>query len=156
MTENQEKKCGQCGIEIIHTKIIDTYQNRNTEKLQWQTKSTHKAHFKFAGEGKWQCITPESIVQESMEQPKTEEKPEISTTIKVDSPFAEAELITRWASERAYKITMAEVSDFSKLTQQEKSALGQKTGMLTRCLADLTIALMKLHNVKSNYGPDSI
>lgn len=108
--------------------------------------------------GKW-CSNPkcptsitESVVQESMEQPKPEPKPEINTSIEVKDPFQEAELITRWASDRAYKITMAEVYDFSKLTQQEKSALGQKTGMLTRCLVDTTIELMKMHGVKSTYS----
>ena len=48
---------------------------------------------------------------------------------------------------------MADVFDFSKLTQQEKSGLGQKEGMYTRLLADTVLELMKLHNIKTDYGP---
>jgi hypothetical protein len=44
---------------------------------------------------------------------------------------------------------------FSKLTQQEKNSLGQKEGMLTRCLVDTTLKLMELHDIKTNYGADA-
>jgi len=165
MTEGQTKDCGACKTPLIHVKIIDTY-NGNVEKLQWQNVADKKPHFKWAGEqdgkAKFNCImpktetqTPEQIVQESMEQPKGEPKEPVNIKVKVAGPFDEAELITRWAAERAYKITMSEVYDFSKLTPQEKSALGQKTGMLTRCLVDTTIELMKIHGIKSNYGADA-
>ncbi len=94
--------------------------------------------------------------QRAQPEPKKESKPDIKPgSIKVNGPFDEAELITRWASDRAYKITMAEVTDYSKLTQQDKSALGQKQGMLTRCLVDTTIELMKIHGIKTNYGADA-
>lgn len=95
------------------------------------------------------CVNINCPKAPASETPKTDVKP---GTINVNGPFDEAELITRWASERAYKIAMAEVSDFSKLSPQEKSGLGQKTGMLTRCLVDTTIELMKMHGVKSKYG----
>ncbi len=101
-----------------------------------------------------ETTTAQQTVQEPTETPKPEVKPKesVNPNIKVNGPFDEAELITRWASERAYKITMAEVYDFSKLTPQEKSALGQKTGMLTRCLVDTTIELMKIHGIKTEYA----
>jgi hypothetical protein len=50
---------------------------------------------------------------------------------------------------------MSEVSDYSKLTDKDKSSLGQKQGMLTRCLVDTTIELMKIHGIKTNYGADA-
>jgi len=145
--EGKEKVCGNCKEDLICVKVIDTYQNRNTEKLQWQTKKTGKAHFKYAGPNNWKCniITPEELPAAKPE-PK-----EVDTTIKVTDPFQEAEIIARWAGEKAYKIVMADVHDFQKLTPQEKSGLGQKEGMYTRLLADTVIDLMKLHGVKTSY-----
>lgn len=94
----------------------------------------------------------ETSTQAVMEAPKTEAK---SDAIKVNGPFDEAELIIRWARERAYKITMSEVTDINKLSVQEKSGLGQAQGMLTRALVDTTIELMKIHGIKTNYGDQS-
>jgi len=166
MTEGETKNCGACKTPLIHVKVISTWNGKSEEKLQWQNQSDSRPHFKWAGEdqdgkAKYNCMmpqvtqTPESIVQEPVEQPKSEPKKSVNLHVKVAGPFDEAELITRWASERAYKITMAEVYDFSKLTPQEKSALGQKTGMLTRCLVDTTIELMKIHGIKTKYGADN-
>lgn len=83
--------------------------------------------------------------------PKKEEKTMDDMKIQVDSPFSEAEVIVRWAAGRAYKITYENVSDINKLTVQDKSALGQKEGMLTRLLTDTTIELMKHNGIKSEY-----
>ncbi len=164
MTEGETKNCGACKTSLIHVKVTKTWNNKTEEKLQWQNVSDKKPHFMYGGEGtdgkpKYNCKMPqtqeEQIVQESIEQPKPEQKKAVNPNIKVNGPFDEAELITRWASERAYKIVMAEVYDYSKLSTQEKSALGQKTGMLTRCLVDTTIELMKMHGIKTNYGADA-
>ena len=167
MTEGETKNCGACKTPLIHVKIVSNWNGKTEEKLQWQNVADSKAHFKWAGEGtdgkaKYNCTmpqvttqTPEQVVQKSMEQPKPEPKESVNLHVKVAGPFDEAELITRWASDRAYKMVMSEVYDYSKLTPQEKSALGQKTGMLTRCLVDTTIELMKIHGIKSNYGSDS-
>lgn len=154
--EGNEKTCGNCKTALICVKIVNEWQGKKEEKLQWQSKQSHKAHFKYAGPGKYNCInidtdaTPENEIM--MEAPK-ESKPEITPgTVKVSGPFDEAELITRWARERAYKMVMVEVSDYSKLTQQEKNSLGQKEGMLTRCLVDVTLKLMEMHGIKTKYG----
>lgn len=48
----------KCGTKLICVKIIDTFENRNTEKLQWQNDSDHKPHFRFAGPGKFNCVMP--------------------------------------------------------------------------------------------------
>lgn len=88
-------------------------------------------------------------------QTTTPKKEAVNLKVKVAGPFDEAELITRWAVERAYKIAMADVPDYSKLTDKDKSALGQKQGMLTRCLVDTTLELMKMHGIKTNYGADA-
>lgn len=158
--EGNEKVCGNCKTALICVKIEKEWQGKKDVKLQWQSKGCRKAHFKFAGEkdGKTQfncqnIESPEDVVQASMpETPKPEAKPEINPgTIKVSGPFDEAELIVKWARERAYKITMAEVSDIHKLSQQEKSGLGQAQGMLTRALIDTTIELMKIHGIKTEY-----
>jgi len=147
--EGKEKVCGNCKEDLIVVKIVSEWQGKKSEKLQWQTKKTGKAHFKYAGPGKYNCIlpTPEDVVQASM--PK--EDPPKPQTLKVSGPFDEAELIARWAGERAYKIVMADVPDYSKLTQQEKSGLGQKEGMYTRLLADTVLELMKQHGIKTEY-----
>lgn len=156
MTEGETKNCGACQTPLVHVKVVSTWNNKTEEKLQWQNQSNGKPHFKFAGTGqdgkaKYNCIMP----TEQVEAPKQEKKEIVPGSIKVSGPFDEAELITRWASERAYKITMADVDDFSKLDDKQKSALGQKQGMLTRCLADLTIKLMEMHGIKTNYGADA-
>ena len=154
--EGKEKKCGNCKEDLICVKVLDTYQNRNTEKLQWQTKKTGKAHFKYAGPNNWKCniITPEEIVQESMEDMKPDKtlKVEVDTTIKVAGPFDEAELMARWASDRAYKMVMAGIENANKLSPQEKSGLGQKEGMLTRLLVDTVLELRKQNGIKSEYA----
>ena len=125
--EGKERTCGNCKEELICVKIIDTFENRNTEKLQWQTKSTRKPHFKWIGENKYKCIipTPEEKVQASMVK-KPEIKKEVDTKIKVTDPFQEAELIVRWAKGKAYKIVYEEVPDINKLNDKEKNSLGQK------------------------------
>lgn len=153
MTEGERKDCGQCKTPLVHVKIIDTF-NGNVEKLQWQNVEDSKPHFKFAGPGKWNCVMPQITTTTAQEtvQETVQVKP---NAIEVKDPFQEAELITRWARERAYKMVMVEVSDYSKLTQQEKNSLGQKEGMLTRCLVDVTLKLMEMHGVKSNYGAGS-
>lgn len=168
MTEGQTKNCGACKTPLIHVKVTKTWNNKTEEKLQWQNVSDKKPHFMYGGEGldgkpKYNCKMPQTTtqssdntVQESIKQPKPEQKKTANTNIKVNGPFDEAELITRWAGERAYKIVMSEVSDYSRLTPQEKTALGQKTGMLTRCLVDTTIELMKIHGIKTNYGADAL
>ena len=155
--EGAEKVCGNCKSDLICVKIVKEWQGKTSEKLQWQTKSNRKAHFKFAGEGKFNCINidtgKEQPAEAPVETPKPAVKPEITPgTIKVSGPFDEAELIARWAGERAYKIVMADVSDYSKLTQQEKSGLGQKEGMYTRLLADTVLELMKQHGIKTEYA----
>lgn len=150
--EGNEKVCGNCKSDLICVKIVKEWQGKKDEKLQWQTKSNRKAHFKFAGEGKYNCINIDTEAAPQIETPKPEAKPEITPgTIKVSGPFDEAELIARWAGERAYKIVMKDVHDFSKLTPQEKSGLGQKEGMYTRLLADTCIELMKIHGIKTEY-----
>ena len=162
MTEGQTKNCGYCKTPLIHVKIISTWNGSSEEKLQWQNVADSKPHFKWAGEepdgkAKYNCLMPkittsESTVQETVEQPKKEP---VNLHVKVAGPFDEAELITRWAADRAYKMVMVEVSDYSRLTPQEKSALGQKTGMLTRCLVDTTLKLMEIHGIKTDYGASS-
>lgn len=151
--EGNEKKCGKCKEDLIVVKITKEWQGKTDTKLQWQTKSTGKAHFKYAGPGKYNCIipTPEDVKPEPTPEAKPEPK-EVNPTIKVSGPFDEAELIARWAGEKAYKIVMKDVHDFSKLTQQEKSGLGQKEGMYTRLLADTVLELMKQHGIKTEYS----
>ncbi len=157
--EGAEKNCGKCKTPLICIKVVSEWNGKKSEKLQWQNKIDGTPHFYFAGPGKYNCSlpkTPEDVVMESM-QTTSEVETEthtVNTTVKVSGPFDEAELIARWSGERAYKIVMAEVSDFSKLTQQEKSGLGQKEGMYTRLLADTVLELMKIHGIKSNYGAD--
>jgi len=148
--EGKERTCGNCKEELICVKVISEWQGRTEEKLQWQTKKTGKAHFKWISDGKYKCIlpTPEDIVEASM--PK--EDPPKPQTLKVSGPFDEAELIARWAGEKAYKIVMADVQDYSKLTQQQISGLGQKEGMYTRLLADTVLELMKQHGIKTEYS----
>jgi len=155
--EGAEKVCGNCKTELICVKIVSEWQGKSSEKLQWQSKQCRKAHFKYAGPGKFNCQniessqSPEQTPEPPKEQPKKEP---VNLHVKVAGPFDEAELIVRWARERAYKMVMVEVSDYSRLTQPEKNSLGQKEGMLTRALVDTTLELMKMHGIKTNYGAD--
>lgn len=56
--EGKEKTCGNCKLDLICVKITKEWKGKTETKLQWQTKATKKAHFKFAGEGKYNCILP--------------------------------------------------------------------------------------------------
>ncbi len=154
--EGEEKKCGNCQTPLICVKVISEWNGKKSEKLQWQNKFDGTPHYYYVSPGKYNCSppkTPEDVVMESMQNTsETEtETQTVNLKAKVAGPFDEAELIARWSGERAYKIVMAEVSDISKLTPQEKSGLGQKQGMYTRLLADTVLELMKLHNVKAKY-----
>jgi len=134
-----KKNCFKCNTPIIY--VI------KGDNLQWQNQADGKAHYTYISDKNYKCNVPEA-------KPAAEPKKE-AATIKVNGPFDEAELIARWAGEKAYKIVMAEVPDYSKLTQQEKSGLGQKEGMYTRLLADTCIELMKLHGIKTKYPGES-
>lgn len=148
--EGAEKICGNCKEALICVKVVSTWNNKTEEKLQWQTKSTGKPHFKYAGPNNWKCILP---TEQPAAEPAVEPSEAPKKTVKVEGPFDEAEIIARWAAEKAYKITMAEVTDINKLTADDKRGLGQKQGMLTRLLADTAVELMKIHGIKTNYGP---
>ncbi len=118
------------------------------DNLQWQNEADGKAHYTYISEKNYKCNLP-GAVEQTPEAKPAEVKP--ANTIVVNTPFDEAEIIARWAGNKAYKIVMADVPDFSKLTQQEKSGLGQKEGMYTRLLADTVIELMKIHGTKTKY-----
>ena len=51
-----EQVCDKCNTALICNKITREWQGKKEVKLQWQVKETGKAHFKFAGEGKYDCI----------------------------------------------------------------------------------------------------
>ena len=153
--EGAEKKCGNCDQDIICVKISKEWNNKTETKLQWQTKSTKKAHFKFAGEKDGKTIFNCIIPGEATEAPKPEAKPErkeVDIKVKVAGPFDEAELMARWASDKAYKMVMAGIENANNLSPQEKSGLGQKEGMLTRLLVDTVLELRKQNGMKSEYA----
>ncbi len=144
--EGTIKNCGSCKTPIIYVKIVKEWNGKKEEKLQWQNVEDQKPHFSFISEKNYKCHPPEPKPEPKKAPPGPQQ-----SKIVVTNPFDEAELIARWAGERAYKIVMAEVPDFSKLTTQEKSGLGQKEGMYTRLLTDTVIELMKIHGMKTNY-----
>ena len=167
MAEGDKKPCGNCQTAIIHVKIIKSFQGKTEEKLQWQNVDDAKPHFKWIGEkdgqAQFDCMKPtqESIKQhaadvvnelETQTPPQKDLHVEVDTTIEVKDPFQEAELIVRWARNKAYKMVMAEVPSYDTLTQQEKNSLGQKEGMLTRAIIDTTMELRKLNGIKSQYA----
>ena len=135
---------------------MHTWQGKTEERMQWQNQVDGKPH--FSGQpGNWTCHKPgtENTVQEKFAESDAAEEIEVQApSVKVTNPFDEAELIVRWAREKAYKMVMVEVADFSKLTHQEKNSLGQAEGMLTRALVDTTINLMKIHNIKTDYNKE--
>lgn len=146
--EGTIKNCGSCKTPIIYVKIIKEWNGKKEEKLQWQNVEDQKPHFSYVSEKNYKCHPPGPV------EPKPEPKPEPPKESKkalVTSPFDEAEIIVRWASERAYKMTMEDIPDYSKLTTQEKSGLGQKHGMLTRLMVDTTLDLLKQHGIKTKY-----
>jgi hypothetical protein len=131
-----KKNCFKCNTPMVYVVKGDN--------LQWQNEADSKPHYTFVSEKNYQCNLP--VAPEAKPEPKAE-----SNTIEVKDPFTEAELIARWSGERAYKIVMADVSDYSRLSPQEKSGLGQKEGMYTRLLADTVLKLMELHGFKTKY-----
>jgi len=154
--EGETKDCPNCGKPII-SRLAVYPKNPEWNKIIWQELDKTMAHYDNKGNCKTQEES-EQTTQQSIDHESVDAKEEIgvqtytnSKVAKVTSPFEEAELITKWAEERAYKIAMASVTDYSQLTIQEKSGIGQKTGMLTRCLVDTTIELMKINGIKSDY-----
>jgi hypothetical protein len=131
-----KKNCFKCNTKMVY--VV------NGDNLQWQNEADGKPHYTFVSEKNYKCNLP--VAPETKPETKSE-----SNTITVNTPFDEAELIARWAGERAYKIVMADVDDYSRLSPQEKSGLGQKEGMYTRLLTDTVLELMKLHNIKTKY-----
>lgn len=160
--EGEMKKCSDCNTEIECVKVVSEYQGKKSEKLQWQNIEDSKPHFYYVGEEngkpKFRCSppkTPEQVVQDSIndhEKKEAAKKQEVNTRVKVAGPFDEAELMARWASERAYKMVMAGIENANTLTPQEKSGLGQKEGMLTRLLVDTVLELRKQNGIKSEYA----
>jgi len=155
--EGETIDCPNCGKPII-SRLAVYPKNPEWNKIIWQELDETKAHYDNKGNCKTQEAS-EQTTQQSTDHQSVDAKEEIKVqasinpkVAKVTSPFEEAELITRWAEDLAYKIAMAGVTDYSKLTVQEKSGIGQKTGMLTKCLVDTTIELMKIHGIKSDYG----
>lgn len=140
--EGTKKTCFKCNTKITYVRV-------SPDKLQWQNDVDGKAHYTFISDKNYKCNLPGPV--ESKPEPKPEPPKEASKKALVTSPFDEAEIIVRWASERAYKMTMEDIPDYSKLTTQEKSGLGQKHGMLTRLLADVTLDLLKQHGIKTKY-----
>lgn len=138
--EGHKKTCWKCKTAIIYVRI-------SPDKLQWQNEADHKVHYTYISDKNYKCNLPGAV------EP-TPEKPEEKKTIKVQGPFDEAEIIARWASEKAYKMVMAEVTDINNLSVQKQNSLGQKEGMLTRLLADTVLELMKQHGIKTDYTGD--
>lgn len=134
-----KKNCFKCNTPLVYVQKGDN--------LQWQNEADGKAHYTFISDKNYKCNIPEA-------KPTPEPKAE-SNTITVKGPFDEAELIVRWASERAFKITMAGIENANDLTVQKQNALGQKEGMLTRLLADSVLELMKQHGIKTKYPGES-
>lgn len=71
--EGLEQTC-KCGTVLICVKIIKEWQRKKEEKLQWQNKSDRTPHFKFAGNGKFDCVVPDTE-QSTTSQQTTEPKP---------------------------------------------------------------------------------
>lgn len=53
-----EKQTCKCGTQLTAVTIVSEWQGNKTEKLQWQNPDG-KAHYKFAGAGKFDCNIPE-------------------------------------------------------------------------------------------------
>jgi hypothetical protein len=156
--EGKMKKCGNCQTDIICVRVVSEWKGKTEEKLQWQNIEDGKPHFLWVSEGNFDCKppvdaapkSPEQVVQDSMDD--YQRKKEVDIRIKVAGPFDEAELMARWASDRAFKMVMAGIENANKLTPQEKSGLGQKEGMLTRLLVDTVLELRKQNGIKSEYS----
>lgn len=153
--EGEMKKCSDCNTEIECVKVVSEYQGKKSEKLQWQNIEDSKPHFYYVGEEdgkpKFRCSPPKEVAAKPEPEAKPETK-EVNTKVKVAGPFDEAELMARWASDRAYKMVMAGIENANTLTPQEKSGLGQKEGMLTRLLVDTVLELRKQNGIKSEYA----
>lgn len=87
--------------------------------------------------------------------PPTESKVDSKTndypSIKAKNPHEEAELLITWASNRAYKKAREGISDINSLSVQDKQAIGQKEGMLTKLYVDTLMKVIELSNVRLEY-----
>lgn len=173
--EGAQRVCSVCKTPLVCKKITSTWNNQTSEKLQWQNAQDGNPHYYFVSKDNYSCNKPKSpedlakqqIVNEAQES-KSKKLDEFSkeelvealgkmpiqdpSVLEMKGPYMEAEVIANWASFNAKKMSTIHVSDVASLTPQEKSALGQKEGMLTRLLADLAIKLRELNHIPSKYG----
>jgi len=109
------------------------------------------------------CKNPKCGKTDGFENETTTQKKTVSMsatveepkTVEVKDPFTEAELIVKWARNKAMKIALDGVENWNGLTVQEKNGKGQEIGMVTRALIDTTLKLFEINEVKSQYyeGP---
>ena len=127
MKANLESKCKNCNKQI---KKGDEIENKNGS---W----THKV-----------CDIGKEI-KKVVSEVEDIKKPQLK--IIPDSPSQEIELMVRYHRDRAYKIVMAEVEDFSKLSDDKKRSLKIEENMLTKILVFGELKLREINNVTSKY-----
>ena len=64
------------------------------------------------------------------------------------SPHEEAELIDRWAKERAWKITMEDYSNFNDLSSDKQRGLGIEANMREKILVNAVLKLYEIWGIK--------
>jgi len=131
-----DQKCKVCKAEI---KKGDKINKLETPYPHWcKNPKCGSSTDGFEGE----TVKKKVSMDATIEEPKT---------VKVEGPFDEAEIIVKWARNKAYKMAFEDVSDISKLSTQDKNSKGQEIGMITKALIDTTLKLFEINEIKSQY-----
>ena len=175
--EGAKRVCSVCKTPLVCKKVISTWNEKTSEKLQWQNAQDGKPHYYFVSKDNYSCNKPkfpEDIIKEQIDEAHNNKEaqkiPENSSDQELKKLFdesvtnilaqkvanehpeiyAEAINLAKWASENAHKLAKQNFSNLDSLSTQEKSALGQKEGMLTRLLADLVMKLREQQKMKTD------
>jgi len=175
--EGAQRVCSVCKTPLVCKKVITTWNNKTSEKLQWQNAQDGNPHYYFVSKDNYSCNKPkfpEDIIKEQIDEAHNNKEaqkiPENSPEETLKEIFdeskenieaqklsiehakirSEAISLAKWASENARTLARHNFPNLDSLSTQEKSALGQKEGMLTRLLADLVMKLREQQKMKTN------
>ena len=141
-----DSKCKVCGIEIKKgttiTKINDHWCSDENCVVTKIPKDKPKDQ---------STLTQKTQVSEANPQAKefkTSKIPKDENIITPGSPHEEAELIDRWAKDRAWKITMEGYTDYNNLSSDKQRSLGIESNMREKILVDAVIRLYEIWGIK--------
>lgn len=141
-----DSKCLVCGIEIKKgttiQKVNDHWCSDENCVMKKIPKEKPKDQSTLDKKGGGKEANPQA------KEFKTSKIPKDENIIEPGSPHEEAELIDRWAKDRAWKITMQDYSDYNNLSSDKQRSLGIESNMREKILVNAVIQLYQIWGIK--------